>query len=123
MCTCNKYIIGDSCSNMGDSNPLKSIQPLFVQAIQDADINFTFNSELDSNTHRIDIIRLRNQNNEIDGYNCTSIDEYTINCLFNLTSITQDSILEIYYKKRYQSSMFNSNLTVNVLKICSKSKR
>ena len=95
MCTCNKYIIGDSCSNMGDSNPLKSIQPLFVQAIQDADINFTFNSELDSNTHRIDIIRLRNQNNEIDGYNCTSIDEYTINCLFNLTSITQDSILEI----------------------------
>ena len=54
---------------MGDSNPLKSIQPLFVQAIQDADINFTFNSELDSNTHRIDIIRLRNQNNEIDGYN------------------------------------------------------
>ena len=54
---------------MSDSNPLKSIQPLFVQAIQDADINFTFNSELDSNTHRIDIIRLRNQNNEIDGYN------------------------------------------------------
>ena len=47
-----KYIIGDSCSNMSDSNPLKSIQPLFVQAIQDADINF--NSELDSNTHRID---------------------------------------------------------------------
>ena len=102
---------------MSDSNPLKSIQPLFVQAIQDADINC--NSKLNSNTHRIDIIKLRNQNNEIDGYNCTSIDEYTINCLFNLTSITQDSILEIYYKKRYQSSMFNSNLTVNVLKICS----
>ena len=45
MCTCNKYIIGDSCSNMSDSNPLKSIQPLFVQTIQDADINFTFNSK------------------------------------------------------------------------------
>ena len=29
ICTCNKYIIGDSCSNMSDSNPLKSIQPLF----------------------------------------------------------------------------------------------
>ena len=45
ICTCNKYIIGDSCSNMSDSNPLKSIQPLFVQTIQDADINFTFNSK------------------------------------------------------------------------------
>ena len=56
---------------------------------------------LNSNIQRINIIRLRNQNNEINGYNCTSIDEYTINCLFNLTSITQDSILEIYYKKRY----------------------
>ncbi len=100
-------------------NPLKSIHPLFVQTIQDADINFTFNSKLNSNIQIINIIRLRNQNNEINGYNCTSIDEYTINCLFNLTSITQDSILEIYYKKRYQSSMINSNLTVNVLKICS----
>ena len=78
---------------MSDSNPLKSIQPLFVQAIQDADINF--NSKLNSNSHRIDIIKLRNQNNEIDVYNCTSIDEYTINFLFNLTLITQDSILEI----------------------------
>ena len=88
-------------------DPLKTIQPLFIQTIQDADINFSFNSILNSNSQRINIIRLRNKNNEINGYNCTSIDEYTINCLFNLTSITQDSILEIYYKKRYQSSMFN----------------
>ncbi len=60
ICTCNKYIIGDSCSNMSDRNPLKSIQPLFIQTIQDADINFTFNSKLNSNSHRINIIRLRN---------------------------------------------------------------
>ena len=56
---------------------------------------------LNSNIQRINIIRLRNQNNEIDGYNCTSIDEYTINYLFNLTSITQDSILEIYYNLKF----------------------
>ena len=117
ICYCDKYIIDNICINSNDSNPMLNVNPKFIQATSDAELNFTFQYNL-NNSHRLESVILINNQIEIYSYNCSQSSNYSFICLFNLTEITNDINLTIHYKKRINKIYRNSHINIQVLQIC-----